>query len=254
MIKLAVLLKRKHAMSFEQFDRYWDGTHGRLVVGIPEFTRHVRRYTQAHIVDPRYDGAGMAWKRADYDGIAEVWFDNLSAMTTAFNEPRFVALVGPDDEKFIDRDAVAIMVTDEIEKIACNGAPKVKLSVVIKRREGMSFDEFDHYWNHMHGAIVTGVPEFTRHVRRYVQCHWVAGYSGAGDASKLTTQWRRAPFDGIAELWFDSIADMVVAFNEPQFMAKIAPDDEKFVDAVHTQLFTLREVEKFPVKEAMYPG
>ena len=118
----------------------------------------------------------------------------------------------------------------------------------------MSFDEFDHYWNHMHGAIVTGVPEFTRHVRRYVQCHWVASYSGARDASKLTTQWRRAPFDGIAELWFDSIADMVVAFNEPQFMAKIAPDDEKFVDAVHTQLFTLREVEKFPVKENMYTG
>ncbi len=251
MIKLAVLLKRKLGMSFEQFDQYWDGTHGDLVVSIAEFTRHVRRYSQAHIVDPTYDGAGMAWKRADYDGIAEVWFDTPAAMTTAFNEPRFVALVGPDDQKFIDPSAVCIMVTEEIEKIAFNGAPKVKLSVVIKRREGMTFEEFDHYWNHIHGAIVTGVPEFTRHVRRYVQSHWVAGYTGAGDASKLTSQWQRAPFDGIAELWFDSIAAMVTAFNEPQFMAKIAPDDEKFVDAVHTQLFTVREIEKFPRKDTM---
>ena len=254
MIKLAVLLKRKQAMSFEQFDRYWDGKHGSLVVGIPEFTRHISRYSQAHIVDPSYDGAGMAWKPADYDGIAEVWFENTQAMTRAFNEPRFIELVGPDDEKFIDRDAVAIMVTQEIEKIALNGAPKIKLAVVIKRREGMSFDEFDHYWNHIHGAIVTAVPEFTRHVRRYVQAHWVPGYSGAGDASKLTTQWRRAPFDGIAELWFDGIADMVAAFNEPQFMAKIAPDDERFVDAIHTQLFTVREVEKFPGRADLYPG
>lgn len=252
MIKLAVLLKRKPDMSFAQFDQYWDGTHGDLVVSIPEFTRHVRRYSQAHIIDPTYDGAGMAWKRADYDGIAEVWFDNAAAMVTAFNEQRFVDLVGPDDAKFIDPSAVCTMVTEEIEKIALNGAPKVKLSVVIKRRAGMSFEEFDHYWNHIHGAIVTGVPEFTRHVRRYVQSHWLPGYSGAGDTSKLGSQWRRAPFDGIAELWFDSIADMVTAFNEPQFMAKIAPDDEKFVDAVHTQLFTLREIEKFPTTQALY--
>ena len=252
MIKLAVLLKRMNGMSFEQFDRYWDGTHGALVVGIPEYTRHVRRYSQAHIVDPTYDGAGMAWKRADFDGIAEVWFDNVNAMTTAFNEPRFVELVGPDAAKFIDREAVAIMVTNEIEKIPLNGTPKVKLAVVIKRREGMSFAEFDHYWNHLHGAIVTSVPEFTRHVRRYVQAHWVSDYSGAGDNSKLATQWRRAPYDGIAELWFDSIADMVAAFNEPKFMEKIAPDDEKFVDAAHTQLFTLREIEKFPIQASMY--
>ena len=252
MIKLAVLLKRKPGMSFDQFDRYWDGTHGALVVSIPEFTRHVRRYSQAHIVDPTYDGAGMAWKRADYDGIAEVWFDDLAAMTTAFNEPRFVALLEPDDEKFIDPAAVAIMVTEEIEKIAFHGAPKVKLAVVIKRREGMSFEEFDQYWNHIHGAIVTGVPEFARHVRRYVQSHWVADYSGAGDVSTLSSPWRRAPFDGIAELWFDSIADMVRAFNEPQFMATIAPDDEKFVDAIHTQLFTLREIEKLPTTHSLY--
>lgn len=252
MIKLAVLLTRKAGMSFEQFDRYWDGTHGRLVVGIPEFTRHVHRYSQSHIVDPSYDGAGMAWKRADFDGIAEVWFNNIEAMTTAFNEPRFVELVGPDDAKFIDREQVAIMVTNEIEKIPLNGVPGVKLSVAIKRREGMSFQEFDDYWNHIHGEIVTSVPEFTRHVRRYVQSHWVAEYSGAGDKSKLAMEWHRAPYDGIAELWFDSIRDMVAAFNEPKFMEKIAPDDEKFVDGVHTQLLTLREVEKFPVSKNMY--
>jgi uncharacterized protein (TIGR02118 family) len=252
MIKLAVLLKRKQGMSFDEFDRYWDGPHGDLVVGIPEFTRHVRRYSQSHIIDPTYGGEGMAWKRADFDGIAEVWFDNLEAMTAAFNEQRFIEIVGPDDQKFIDTASTSIMVTHELEKIPLNGRPGVKLSVVIRRRSDMTFAEFDHYWNVIHGAIVTGVPEFTRHVRRYVQSHLASDYTGAGDSSKLTTQWGRAAFDGIAELWFDSIKDMVAAFNEPAFMANIAPDDEKFVDGVGTQLFTLKEVQKFPVFEKLF--
>ncbi len=252
MIKLAVLLKRKAGMSFTAFDRYWDGTHGDLVVGIPEFARHVRRYSQAHLIDPTYGGEGMAWKRADFDGIAEVWFDNLEAMRRAFNEPRFIATVGPDDHQFVDSAAVSILVTHEIEKIPLNGTPGVKLSVVIKRRAGMSFAEFDQYWNTTHGDIVTSVPAFTRHVRRYVQSHLVVDYTGEGDSSKLTTQWGKAAFDGIAELWFDGIPEMVAAFNEPAFMEKIAPDDEKFVDAAGTQIFTLKEVEKIPVKEKLY--
>lgn len=252
MIKLAVLLKRRKGMSFEDFDRYWDGTHGDLVVGISEFTRHVRRYSQSHIVDPAYQGEGMAWKRSGFDGIAEVWFDNIDVMTAAFNEPKFVELVGPDDEKFIDREAVSILVTREIEKIPLNGKPGVKLSVVIKRREGMSFAEFDRYWNETHARIVTSVPEFTRHVRRYVQSHLVTEYTGAGDSSKLVTQWGKAAFDGIAELWFDSIADMVAAFNEPKFVEKIAPDDEMFVDRAGTELMALREVPKHPVFERLF--
>lgn len=250
MIKLAVLLKRKAAMSFEEFDAYWDGPHGDLVVGIPEFTRHVSRYSQSHIIDPAYAGEGMAWKRADYDGIAEVWFENTKRMVTAFNEPRFVDLVGADDRNFIDPDAVSILVTEEHEKIAANGRAGVKLSVVIKRRAGMTFAEFDRYWDTKHAEIVTSVPEFTRHVRRYVQAHVATDYSGDADQSKLATQWGVADFDGIAELWFDSVDDMVRAFNEPAFIEKIAPDDEKFVDPVGTQLFVLNEVDKYPVGQA----
>jgi hypothetical protein len=82
-----------------------------------------------------------------------------------------------------------------------------------------------------------------------VQAHLVAEYSGAGDSSKLATQWGKAAFDGIAELWFDTTRDMIAAFNEPEFIAKIAPDDENFVDAAGTQLFALKEVEKFRARD-----
>ncbi|MFT5415307.1 MAG: hypothetical protein ACI915_001622 [Gammaproteobacteria bacterium] len=245
MIKLAVLLKRKKGMSFEDFDRYWDGPHSELVVGMSEFTRHVRRYSQSHIIDPTYGGEGMAWTRANFDGIAEVWFDKLSDMVAAFNEPRFAEIVGADDTNFIDPDGVSIMVTEAHEKIPLNGKPAVKLAVVIKRPAEMSFEQFDRYWDTTHADIVTSVPEFTRHVRRYVQVHLVPEYSGIGDSSKLAAQWGKADFDGIAELWFGTTDDMITAFNEPRFIEKIAPDDENFVDAKQTQLFVLRELDKF---------
>ena len=109
----------------------------------------------------------------------------------------------------------------------------------------MSFEQFDRYWDTTHAGIVTSVPEFTRYVRRYVQAHLVPEYSGIGDSNKLTAQWGKADFDGIAELWFDSTAEMIAAFNDPQFIEKIAPDDQNFVDADQTQLFVLRELEKF---------
>ena len=71
MIKLAVLLKRKKGSSFEAFDRYWKDTHGDLVVGTDEFTKRLYRYSQSHLIDPGYGGEGMAWQRADFDGISE---------------------------------------------------------------------------------------------------------------------------------------------------------------------------------------
>ncbi|MGR9091106.1 MAG: EthD domain-containing protein [Gammaproteobacteria bacterium] len=56
-----------------------------------------------------------------------------------------------------------------------------------------------------------------------------------------------AAFDGIAELWLDSIDDMTAAFNEPQLIEKIAPNDEKFVRPAVTQLLTLHETMKYPL-------
>lgn len=246
MVKLAVLLRRKKGFTFEEFERHWEGPHAELVCGIPEFTRHLQRYSQSHVIDPSYNGEGMTWKRSSFDGIAEVWFDTIEKMTLAFNEPKFVDLVGPDDERFITPEEVSILVTEEIEKIARNGNPRVKLSVIIKRRPDLTFEEFDRHWVGPHADLVQSVPEFTRHVRRYVQAHVISDYTGDGDSSKLQSQWGTAAFDGIAELWFDSVGDMVAAFNEPKFIEQIAPDDEKFIDQSATQLMVLREADMIP--------
>src|SRR5437879_2092832 len=91
----------------------------------------------------------------------------------------------------------------------------VKLIICAKRKTWMTRKEFDAYWQNQHGPLVKSVPEFMRHVRKYVQCHIVENSVPLGVA---------APYDGVAELWFDSAEEIAQAFNEPRYLeiSKIA--------------------------------
>ncbi|MBI3801075.1 MAG: EthD domain-containing protein [Deltaproteobacteria bacterium] len=109
----------------------------------------------------------------------------------------------------------------------------IKYIICATRKAGMTREEFSAYWRHHHGPLVKSVPEFTRHVRKYVQCHIV------GDAVPLGTA---AAYDGVAELWFDSPEDLVKAFNEPRYLEVIRPDELKFVDLHQCISFITEEV------------
>jgi uncharacterized protein (TIGR02118 family) len=97
----------------------------------------------------------------------------------------------------------------------------VKYIICATRKAGMTHEEFAAYWRNHHGPVVKSVPEFTRHVRKYVQCHLVADAVPLGAAGN---------YDGVAELWFDSVEELEAAFNEPRYLAIIRPDELKFVD------------------------
>lgn len=115
MIKLIVMIKRNASMSKEDFDRYWSGPHAEQVLGCADFKRHIRRYVQSHVVTQ--EGINLPWKVSEYDGQAELCFDNIDEMNAAFNEPRFLAEVHPDDATIIDMDECKLMVVEEILKV-----------------------------------------------------------------------------------------------------------------------------------------
>ncbi len=111
----------------------------------------------------------------------------------------------------------------------------VKLVACLKRKPGMSSAEFHRYWKDVHGPLVKGVPEFMRHVRKYIQSHSVS--------DKVPT-FPTAPshYDGVAELWFDSLEDIGKAFNEPRYMEVIRVDEPKFLDLPNCCIFVAEEV------------
>lgn len=73
-----------------------------------------------------------------------------------------------------------------------------KVVVVIRRLEGMSRADFLQHWVEDHPAYVRRLPG----VRRYRQ----------SPAIEHHKPW---PFDGMAELWFDSLRDVAIAFDSP---------------------------------------
>jgi uncharacterized protein (TIGR02118 family) len=112
----------------------------------------------------------------------------------------------------------------------------VKFVGCLRRKPGMSVEEFHHYWKDIHGPLVKSVPEFFRYIRKYVQGHTL------NDPVPGFPATTAPPFDGIAELWFDTVADIGKAFSEPRYLAVIRPDEQKFLDLPHCSIFVVDEV------------
>ena len=102
----------------------------------------------------------------------------------------------------------------------------VKLVYCITKRAKLTDEEFFHYWKNIHGPIGARIPG----VRRLVQSQRL---TVAGDT-------RQPDFDGVAELWFDSIEDMLAARKSSQWTASSA-DEANFIDHTRTAYFVSEE-------------
>ena len=97
----------------------------------------------------------------------------------------------------------------------------IKLIVFVSRRADLSAQAFQDYWRTTHGPLVRGAAVTGRTMRGYVQ----------GMTALEAYQDDRPPaYDGTAELYFDSQADADVFFGDPEYLAKIHPDESNFAD------------------------
>lgn len=99
----------------------------------------------------------------------------------------------------------------------------IKLVACLRRKPGLSPEAFRRHWLEVHGPLIRSIPELVRHIRRYVQMH----PSGATFAALATAG---DPFDGVAEMVFDDAESMARAFAEPEYLARVRPDEESFLD------------------------
>ena len=90
----------------------------------------------------------------------------------------------------------------------------VKIIALIKRKPEMSRDDFLRYWQGTHAPFVGALPG----IRRYQQNH----------ALEHRQQW---PWDGAAEVWFDSVRDVSRAFESPAADA-MRQDEKNFIEEI----------------------
>jgi len=117
MIKLVFCLRRRDDLSREEFQRYWREQHGPLVRSHAE-ALGIRRYVQVHSIDDEISLAiaGERNSPQPYDGVAELWFDDLEALgaagTTEAGQSAAAALLA-DEQTFLDLARSPLFLAEE---------------------------------------------------------------------------------------------------------------------------------------------
>ena len=106
MIKLTFCLHRLPHLTREAFQTYWLESHGPLVRR-NQAALNIRRYVQCHALTTDLNEAIRAGRGAPemYDGVAELWWDDLGALQAAMTSPEGEAAgreLLEDERKFID--------------------------------------------------------------------------------------------------------------------------------------------------------
>lgn len=118
----------------------------------------------------------------------------------------------------------------------------IKLVFALRRRSDLTVEEFQAYWREMHAPLVAERADVLK-IRRYVQCH-TADLDGLHDAFRRRNGGAPAPFDGVAELWFDSLDD--VGGDDPAAQvaqAELLADEANFIDLANSPMWLATENE-----------
>lgn len=112
-----------------------------------------------------------------------------------------------------------------------------KTMTFLKRRAGMSPEDFQRYYEEKHAPLGKRLmPQARRYIRRYVT---PAPYPTTGEVPE-------ADFDVITEVWCDDRATyeaMLTDLMKPETIAVIVEDERKFIDQSKTKLFFVEECE-----------
>ncbi|WP_257556820.1 EthD domain-containing protein [Sphingobium sp. CFD-2] len=95
--------------------------------------------------------------------------------------------------------------------------------ILIKRKPGMSFDDFVDYYENVHSKLASRVPNLRRYARNFIRPYGNDVYAGAAEL----------PFDVVTEICFDDEAEFhkgMAYLTEPETAAIVAADEENLFD------------------------
>ena len=186
MYKHVALLVRKEGTSHEEFVEHWQHNHTPIAREI----KGVVKYDTVLPVDP---------DNAEFDGIAELYFDDLDALHDAlgsegsrdYDPDKGRAREAREDvDNFLAIEERPRFIGEvKVQKDTVNGdtAGLYKHSAFLVRKKGMSHEEFVEHWQNTHTEIAK-------------EMEGVVKYD-----TILPATPEKSEFDGIAELYFDDL-------------------------------------------------
>lgn len=246
MLKVISVIKRKAGMSQEAFLKAWKEVHAAMSHDVPG----VRGFVLNEIVRElsRDDVPDMPGR---IDGIAEAWFDDREAMRVSHATPqaqRWFAdgPVSIGEMRTSILDEWTIIPKNDATKWSASGAAlesfaakkerdkapsekRIKVISLLKKKPNKSEADFMSHWTTIHKPLSYAVPG----VGRYT-IYKAREELKRDDIPDLPA----ADYDGIAECYYDSQAEMDRTFNSPEAATWFA-DGALFIGSIRT--FVLKE-------------
>jgi uncharacterized protein (TIGR02118 family) len=117
MIKIVALIRAKPELTPAAFRDYYETRHVPLVrsmlPGMKDYRRNFLSWDETHLVRGPAD--------RNFDAITEVWFEDQAAFDAfkqAFSDPRIKQRIEDDEDNFLDRQSVQILIVDETRSLA----------------------------------------------------------------------------------------------------------------------------------------
>ena len=126
----------------------------------------------------------------------------------------------------------------------------VKIIFCLRRKAGLSSEAFQEYWRTHHATLVLERAKYLG-IRRYVQSHTIFDprLDGLAEVRGFTGQ----PFDGVAELWVDSVEVLYPSQTVPLASLSAAhdllSDESQFIDLEASPIFVTEEREVIAIHD-----
>lgn len=210
MIHKHIFVHAKPGMSEQEFFTYWKDVHAE---------RYGKKIVQArgYLINTRVP-MGEDTGDPPFQGVAEVWIENAEDELAFAQSPEYLQGSRLDEPNFLAWWAMfALDTTDHVIVAPPAGDwPGVKLFAVMKRKPGLSLEDFRSYSLDVHGKLGAQLPG----LRGYVQCHVMDGHYAVGESL----------LDSVSMLWFDSTDALAAAMQSDTFQKQIEPDLSAFAD------------------------
>jgi len=109
----------------------------------------------------------------------------------------------------------------------------IKLTVLVKRNPSLSIEQFHEMWRE-HGRMIAGDADLRRHIVRYEQHHRAIADYRTGDT-----------YDGLAVQWFEHFSDFLAFLNDPKYVERVQPDEQRLLDMDKLVVLFTEEAETF---------
>lgn len=93
----------------------------------------------------------------------------------------------------------------------------IKGIALVVKKAGMPDADFHRYWRGIHGPLALRM----KNMKRYVQSH---------RRTEPLPGFDQVPYDGVAEIWFDTLAEIIKLPQNPDYVSGAQADEPNFID------------------------